>query len=240
MASVYGAHLRKQATEDVHGPTADAVPSTVFSFSLPRGSGVIQPSEPDPTKLDAAKKALRAAAAERRAALDAGLRAAAARAVARHVLDSVPLAPGAVVSGYWPMGDELDLRPLLAELDARGHPCCLPVVVGRARPLVFRAWRPGAPLEAAAFGTRVPPADAPERVPAVLLVPLLAFDDAGYRIGYGGGFYDRTLARLRAADPATCAVGVAFAAQRVAAVPRGETDERLDWIVTEEGARMIP
>jgi len=237
VASVYGAHLRKQATEDVQGPTAEAVPSTIFF--LPRGSGVIQSPESDAAKLDAAKKALRAAAAKRRAALDAALRAAAARAVARHVLETVPLAPGAVVSGYWPMGEELDLRSLLATLDARGHPCCLPVVVGRARPLVFRAWRPGAPLEAAAFGTRVPPADAPERVPKVLLVPLLAFDDAGYRLGYGGGFYDRTLARLRAADPETRAVGVAFAAQRVDAVPREATDARLDWIVTEEGARVV-
>lgn len=196
-------------------------------------------SAPDAAACQAAKRKLRETARARRAAIDAALRASAARAVARHVLDAVPIPKGAVVSGYWPIGDELDIRPLLAALDRRGHPLCLPVVTGRGQPLVFRAWRPGDALTPAPFGTRVPPEDAPERVPHALLVPLLAFDKAGYRLGYGGGFYDRTLARLRASDPATLAVGVAFAAQEVAAVPHAATDERLDWIVTERGARRI-
>ncbi len=196
-------------------------------------------SGPDAAAAQAAKRRLRDAARARRAAIDPGSRAAAAEAVARHVLDTVPLAPGAVVSGYWPIGDELDIRPLLVSLDRRGHPLCLPVVTGRGRPLVFRVWRPGDPLAPASFGTQVPPEGAPERDPQALLVPLLAFDDAGYRLGYGGGFYDRTLARLRAANPTTLAVGVAFAAQRVEAVPHTAADERLDWIVTERGARKI-
>lgn len=184
----------------------------------------------------AAKQALRASSRERRrcareaAAPDAG------EAAARHFLASIDVSPGCVVSGYWPMGDEFDVRPLLRALHARGHPCGLPVVVVRGRPLVFRAWTPETALVPAEFGTSVPPADAPEVVPRMLLVPLLAFDVRGVRLGYGGGFYDMTLAHLRAGGPAVVAVGVGFAAQRVDRVPCAATDQRLDWLLTEAGA----
>src|SRR5690242_1183017 len=123
-------------------------------------------------------------------------------------------APGTVVSGYWPIGSEIDVRPLLHHLAARGHGLALPVVVERGRPLLFRAWMPGTALEPARLGLSVPPAESPEVDPAVLLVPLLGFDRRGGRLGYGGGFYDRTLARLRAAGP-VLAVGVGFAAQEL-------------------------
>jgi len=145
---------------------------------------------------------------------------------------------GAAVSGYWPMRSELDPRPILTALSARGHPLCLPVVAGKARPLVFRAWHPGDALVAGGYGTQVPDAGQEVVVPHLLLVPLLAFDRAGYRLGYGGGFYDRTLAALRAAGPVV-AVGLAFCAQEVDTVPHDATDARLDWIVTEAEAIEI-
>ncbi len=140
----------------------------------------------------------------------------------------------AQVSGYWPMSEEIDIRPLMARLHAAGHALALPVVVGKGQPLTFRRWRPGAPLVKAAFGLHQPAADAPPVAPDILLVPLLAFDADGYRLGWGGGFYDRTLAALRGQAP-VIAIGVAYAAQRLDKVPRTERDQRLDWVVTEDG-----
>ncbi len=164
-------------------------------------------------------------------------------AVTDRFLTAVSVPPGATVSGYWPMRSELDPRPLMSALSARGHSVCLPVVAGKDRPLIFRAWRPGDALVAGEFGTQVPPAnqmgaDQEEIVPRLLLVPLLAFDRAGYRLGYGGGFYDRTLGALRAVGPVS-AVGLAFAVQEVDTVPHDATDARLDWIVTEAEAIEI-
>lgn len=144
----------------------------------------------------------------------------------------------AAVSGFWPIREEIDVRPLLEALAARGNVCALPVIVGRGRPLVFRRWRPGDTLEAASFGLKEPPASAPEVAPRVLLVPLLAFDGSGRRLGYGAGFYDRTLARLRARS-AVLAVGIAYAGQRFESVPAGADDEPLDWVVTELGAARL-
>jgi 5-formyltetrahydrofolate cyclo-ligase len=112
------------------------------------------------------------------------------------------------------------------------------VVVGKGRPLTFRRWEPGDVLRPAALGIPVPPPEAEEIAPATLLVPLLAFDDAGYRLGYGGGFYDMTIKALRE-QGGILAVGVAFAGQRVEAVPHGAGDERLDWLLTEKGAIRI-
>ena len=181
------------------------------------------------------KKAARQAATMRR---DAAHRALAARAPARvavHFASTFRLEPGVAVSGYWPGRSELDLRPLMARLEQAGHPIGLPVVMGRGRPLLFRRWRPGDRLEPRAFGLMEPPATAPEMAPRVLLVPLLAIDREGYRIGYGGGYYDLTLASLRARGE-ILAIGVGYAAQGVASLPHDAHDERLDWMVTEEGA----
>lgn len=141
---------------------------------------------------------------------------------------------GSVVAGYWPMGDEIDPRPLMTALTAMDCILALPVVVGRAAPLSFRRWAEGEMLEAGAHGTAHPPATAPEVVPAVVLVPLLGFDRRGFRLGYGGGYYDRTLERLRA-NAQIKAVGLAFAAQEMAEVPRDGHDQRLDGILTELG-----
>jgi 5-formyltetrahydrofolate cyclo-ligase len=178
------------------------------------------------------KREMRAAAAALRAAAAERAGATAAVRVRDRVLAEIPMRPGAVVSAYWPMRDELDPRPTLDALHLRGHGIGLPVVIGAGRPLVFRAWRPGDRLEEAAFQTMVPTSDAAEVRPDVLLVPLLAFDREGYRLGYGGGFYDRTLAQLRAVADVV-AVGVAYAGQEQLVVPHEATDQRLDWIVTE-------
>ncbi len=197
------------------------------------------PQLPNPDALIAAKRALRAEAAARRRDAAPGLLAAGAAAAVRdRFLAAVRLVEGAVVSGYWPLADEFDPRPLLDRLHMAGHPIGLPVVVGRGLPLLFRRWHPGTRLIAGGFGVQVPPPEAPEVVPAVVLAPLLAFDRLGYRLGYGGGYYDRTLAKLGAAG-AVLAVGLGFACQEEAAVPRGPTDRRLDWIVTEQAALRI-
>ena len=192
------------------------------------------PDTGDPDALAAAKAALRAAATARRDALRDPARAPAVdRAICDHLAGVVATTDGPV-SAYWPMRSEVDLRPLLAALAAT-RPVALPVVTGRARPLLFRAWDPATALVPAAFGTMVPPDTAPPVVPQVLLVPLLAFDGQGWRLGYGGGFYDRTLAILRAAGPVT-AIGVACAGQQVDAVPHDPaTDARLDAVATEDG-----
>jgi 5-formyltetrahydrofolate cyclo-ligase len=185
-----------------------------------------------------AKAAMRKAARARRVGLARAAGSGAGLAAAEHFLAAIRPEPGSAVSGYWPVGDEFDVRPLLARLVERGHPCCLPVVVGKGRPLTFRRWEPGDVLRPATLGIPVPPPEAEEIVPATLLVPLLAFDDAGYRLGYGGGFYDMTIKALRE-QGGILAVGIAIAGQRVDAVPHGASDERLDWLLTEQGAIRI-
>ncbi len=141
-----------------------------------------------------------------------------------------------VITGYGPIRDEIDPRPLLDSLAARGHAMALPVVGAPDAPLVFRAWTKDDALVPGPFGTRTPGDEAPEVTPRVVIVPLLAFDAAGWRLGYGGGYYDRTLAGLRRGPGAVLAVGIAYQDQRVDAVPRAPYDERLDWVVTETAA----
>ena len=114
----------------------------------------------------------------------------------------------------------------------------LPVVAGPAAPLIFRRWEPGADLVASAFGVMQPGPSAAAARPHIVIVPLLSFDDFGYRLGYGGGYYDRTLEVLRSdGGGRVIAAGAAFAGQRVDSCPHGPFDQRLDWIVTEDGAR---
>ena len=181
------------------------------------------------------KKLMRAEARARRAEAHSRQAGAPERAL-RHFLDSLGFANGAVVSGYLPVDDEFDVVPFLAAANRHGCATGLPFVSGKGEPLVFRAWAPGDALVDGALNIPVPPDDAPVVVPSLLLVPMLAFDAAGYRLGYGGGFYDRTLVLLKTSNPSTLAVGVAYAAQQVDAVPRNHFDQPLDWIITEEGA----
>jgi len=182
------------------------------------------------------KKAVRAAAVLRRDAAHARLKDTAPAALAANFLAHFALADDAVVSAYWPGRSEFDVRPLLLALHARGHALALPVVVARGTPLLFRRWRPGEALEAKPFGLQEPRAAAGELAPTVLLVPYLAIDRDGYRVGYGAGFYDRTLTTLRA-QRRVLAVGVGYAAQEVERLPHDGYDERLDASVTEEGVK---
>jgi 5-formyltetrahydrofolate cyclo-ligase len=184
------------------------------------------------------KKAMRAVARLRRAEAHRAQQNAGARAC-EHFLGANGFSGDAVVSGYLPVDDEFDVLPLLRAAAARGLATGLPVVPGKGEPLIFRAWAPDGPLVDGVLGIPVPPEAADNVVPNLLFVPMLAFDDAGYRLGYGGGFYDRTLSLLRAERAGTLAFGVAFAAQRVDVVPRNNLDEPLDWIITEEGAQAF-
>jgi 5-formyltetrahydrofolate cyclo-ligase len=136
------------------------------------------------------------------------------------------------ISAFWPMGEEIDIRPLLHALHDDGHPLCLPRTPRRGEPLTFHAWQPGDPLERGPVGTSQPPEAAPVIEPDALIVPLLAVDPAGFRLGYGGGYYDRTLTRLRSRRAIT-ATGVCFDAQRIERVPTGPNDARLDFLLTE-------
>ena len=142
--------------------------------------------------------------------------------------------PGRVLSGYMPMRTEID--PVAAMAGYAGR-VCVPVIVGKGVPLAFREWAVDAPMVLGEFGALVPEGGA-WLEPDLLIVPLLAWDRQGYRLGYGGGFYDRTLERLRALRP-TVAVGFGFAAQEVAAVPIEDVDQRLDIVVTEAGVVTI-
>lgn len=137
---------------------------------------------------------------------------------------------GRVLAGYMPIRSEIDPASAMAAHDG---PVCLPVIVAPGEPLRFREWAPGCPMVEGPFGARVP-LEGAWLEPEVLIVPLLAFDRRGYRLGYGGGFYDRTLERLRARHRVT-ALGFAFAAQEVPLVPIEPTDQPLDAILTETG-----
>lgn len=149
--------------------------------------------------------------------------------------DRLAMRQDAVVSFYWPMGDEADPRALAHALAARGHRLALPVVAAKRSPLVFRLWREGDPLIVHVFGMHEPARDAPEVTPDVLLVPLLAFDARGNRLGYGGGFYDRTLTAL----DTKLAIGIAYAGQEVRELPCRDHDHPLDMVVTESGIRRL-
>ena len=181
------------------------------------------------------KRALRARAKSQRASYTAAHRAQAASAVADLGLGFLPPAGAtATVSGFAPLADEFRLWPLLRRLAGEGMPLALPVIDGKGKPLLFRAWQPGDATAAGVWGIAEPRPDKPRVEPDILLVPLLAFDREGWRLGYGGGFYDRTLRGLRA-HKLIVAVGIAFDEQRVDAVPHLDYDERLDWVLTPSG-----
>jgi 5-formyltetrahydrofolate cyclo-ligase len=181
----------------------------------------------------AAKRALRQAALARRAEAH-GARAAQAALAAGDRLLSLDLPRRLVVAGYWPMRDEIDPRPALAALAERGHVLALPAVTARAAPLVFRRWRAGDALVPDLLGLAAPLPTAETIFPDLLLVPLVAFDGRGHRLGYGAGYYDRSLAALRGERPVQ-AIGLAYAAQAVEAVPVAAEDQPLDGVVTEAG-----
>ena len=143
------------------------------------------------------------------------------------------ISPGMTVSGFMSLKTEINPLPLMQKLAEQGARLALPVVDGRGKPLIMRQWEWGGPLASGVWGIREPKPDAPEVDPDIVLVPLLAFDRTGHRIGYGAGYYDMTIAGLRAKKPVT-AVGIAFAAQEIASVPVTSRDARLDLVLTEK------
>lgn len=183
-------------------------------------------------EIERAKAALRVKALGARAALSAEHRAEAARRATELFFNAFPLGRDEVVAAYWPIRDELDCQPILIRLMDSGQPVCLPVVLGEEMPLDLRLWEPGTPLYPAGFGTLAPEALAPRVEPDLILTPLLGFDEQGTRLGYGGGYYDRTLAALGTRPRL---VGLAFACQRLEHVPREAHDIPLDAVVTEAG-----
>jgi 5-formyltetrahydrofolate cyclo-ligase len=181
------------------------------------------------------KGALRVRARAARAKLAPAQKLKAANAVAELGLSFLPTrSPTATVAGFAPLADEFRVWPLLRRLAREGVPLALPVIEGKGKPLLFRAWRPGDQTAPGVWGIAEPTPDKPRVEPEILLVPLLAFDLAGWRLGYGAGYYDRTLRRLRAMQP-VLAVGIAYDEQRVDAVPHLDYDERLDWVLTPSG-----
>jgi len=185
----------------------------------------------------ALKEGVRKEALLRRAALEGSVPEL-SRQLAQMFADSIPIPPRSVVSAYVAIGDEADPAPLLEILRGQGHIIALPRVVKRGLPLDFHVYEAGAALVPGGFGLSEPSRDWPKIAPDVLAVPLLAFDASGYRIGYGAGFYDRTLAKLRTSKN-VLAAGYAFSVQEFAEVPHDENDERLDWMVTEKSARRF-
>lgn len=203
------------------------------------------PGLPEPAATDAAdpwaaakSRARQWARAARKAAHaaqgGADSNAGAAVAVADHFITALNPRAGQGVGVYLPIGSELDTAPLRRALRERGCTVLLPCVVAAGAALLFRPWEEGEALVQEDFGTRAPAADIPARIPDMLAIPLLAWSRAGWRLGYGGGFYDRSLQDLRAGG-AVIAVGIGYAAQEMADLPVGGHDEPLDWIVTERG-----
>lgn len=189
------------------------------------------------TDLSDQKRAARAAAIANRDAAHARGAGAARRAAAHMLHEIAQLRARGTVAAYLPIRSELDTRPLLLSLQGFGVRLAMPVVEGAGKPLRFRVWTPETPLAQTAFGLQEP-AEGEFVTPDLVVVPLLAFDSQGWRLGYGGGFYDRTLAALRAAGEVT-AIGFGYAAQQVPAVPRGPHDARLDAVATEIGILRI-
>lgn len=186
-----------------------------------------------------AKRAARRLARQRRDAASATLGATAPDLIADHFLSAIPRVSGDIIAGYAAIGSEADPLVLLSRLIAHGHVCALPRVAAPNAALVFHCWRPGDALVSGAHGTFEPSRQALVCEPDILLVPLLAFDVAGRRLGYGGGYYDRSLSAFSSRGAPVLAVGVAFSVQEVQDLPEEDFDMRLDWIVTEKGARAF-
>lgn len=183
-------------------------------------------------KISALKAELRAATLAKRDAMPAAERQAAAETLAARGLP-VEVKPGQIVSGFMPMKTEINPLPLLRKLAGEGAKLALPCIDCRGKPLIMRAYQFGDAFKSGQWGIREPMPEAPEVKPDILLVPLVCFDRSGQRIGYGAGYYDRTIATLRALKPVTT-IGIAFAMQEIPQVPATDRDERLDFVLTEK------
>ena len=183
------------------------------------------------------KRALRIAARDRRDTLDAAYRQMASKQALLNLLGVMPLRSDSTVAVFWPKGAEIDTRPIFNALAALDIATCLPRVAAKERPLAFFRYHPGEALLEGPMRVLEPLPIGEMIRPTIVVVPMLAFDDAGCRLGYGGGFYDRTLPTL---GPGLTAIGLAFAAQHVPTLPREATDVPLEVIVTEAGVHHFP
>ena len=184
------------------------------------------------------KKQLRKEALARRDALDPVWRIEASLGIAETVRDAIPVEPDEIVSGFWPMRSEVDIRPAMFALREGGARLCLPAILDRET-IVFRELVRGADLIDMGFGTAGPGKEAEVLSPTMMLVPLAAFDARGHRIGYGAGYYDRAIARLQQAGRAPRLVGIAFDCQQVERVPDEQHDVVIPEILTESGLRRF-
>lgn len=184
------------------------------------------------------KKNLRLEALARRDALDPVWRVEAALDMAETARKEIAAEPGQVVSGFWPMRSEVDVRPLMFALLESGARLCLPAILDKTT-IVFRELVRGAPMIEMGFGTVGPHEEAEVLDPAIMLVPLAAFDARGHRIGYGGGYYDRAIERLHKAGKPPLLIGVAFDCQQVERVPEEPHDVVLANLLTESGLRRF-
>lgn len=181
------------------------------------------------------RRALRREMVHRRLALTAEMHGEFSAAIVAHLLAELPELATRVVAFCWPVKNEPDVRGALAVWRRQGGQTVLPVVVEEGAPLAFRSWQPDTPLVPDRYGIPTP-VSGDWLSPEAILLPLNAFDAAGYRLGYGGGYFDRTLAAL---SPRPLAIGVGFEMNRVESIRPEPHDQRLDWIVTEAGAFQV-
>lgn len=184
------------------------------------------------------KKQLRETMLKKRTALTAVQSAQLAQAAARHFADHPILAFAKSCAGYIAMRGEIDVMPILAFIQRFERPIALPRMVGEA-PLTFHEWKAGEALETHPLGMKEPLADTKQMIPEIILTPLLAFDETGHRLGYGGGHYDRTMAALRAEANPPLFIGVAYSWQEVTTLPAEDHDTKLDGILTELGVSLF-
>lgn len=193
---------------------------------------------PDDDSLKDLKRELRRQALTRRDALDPFWRIEASLEMAETAKELIPVEPGDIVSGFWPMRSEVDVRPLMFALREGGARLCLPAILDKTT-IEFRELVRGAALVDMGFGTAGPGEEAETLHPSIMLVPLAAFDERGHRIGYGAGYYDRAIARLEASGHSPRLIGIAFDCQQVPQVPDEPHDVIIPEILTESGLRVF-
>lgn len=194
---------------------------------------------PDSSDLSLQKKQLRQQLLALRQSIPAPQRLEAAQAIANHFADHPYLTYAASFAGYYPMRGELDVLPIFNRMAKFNKRTALPAIMEDGS-LQFRQWKPGEPLEEGVSGTRHPTPQAETLIPEVILTPLLAVDKTGYRLGYGGGYYDRTMRQLRSEMPKPpLFIGVSFSKQEVDTLPLHDGDEQLDGVLTEQGVSMF-
>jgi len=184
------------------------------------------------------KRSLRREALARRDALDPVWRIEASLDMAETAKRQIDIAPGTILSGFWPMRSEVDVRPMMFALREKGARLCLPAILDKTT-IVFRELVRGAPFVDMGFGTSGPGEDAAVLDPTVMLAPLAAFDARGHRIGYGAGYYDRAIEKLQAKGMAPRLIGIAFDCQEVEQVPDEPHDVMLNVVLTESGMRRL-